>query len=190
MQEYDYTGKLSEGFRRVKRGTFKQSYCGFIDNLGNEVIPLIYANVRDFREGMAAVRTGNWASGKWGFINTSGELVVPVLFEHPRPFRHGFSKVILNGDWCFINKQGNKVISLKEYDGGSNFCNGYAIVRKSIGPKYEDRRYGVIDQTGAEVIPCIDIYGFDYMTLATTVHRFSGKSQQEDLYNKTSGKKL
>lgn len=90
--------------------------------------------------------------GKWGFIDTSGKLVIDFLFDKPHNFSDGYAKVVLNGEWCFINQQGEKVISLNQYAGGSSFHNGFAIVSKWKKPYYAV--YGIIDKTGKEVVPC------------------------------------
>lgn len=148
MKQYDYIGKLSEGLIRVKNGSITSLSCGYVNALGEEVIPLIYTGARDFSEGLAAVKIGNFSTGKWGYINVQGELVIPYLFDRPRPFSCGRAKVIYNKEYCFIDRKGNSIISLKNYDGGSSFHNGYAIVSKG------DETFGVIDITGTEVIPC------------------------------------
>ena len=153
MKQYDYIGKISEGLIRVKNGTLRELRCGYINENGQEIVPLIYSGVRDFHEGLAAVKIGNYSTGKWGFINLRGELVIPYLFDKPRAFSGGLAKVVYNNEWCFIDRNGNKVISLKDYTGGSSFHNGYAIVSKRNGLLIETT-FGVIDKTGTEVIPC------------------------------------
>ncbi|MDY0075684.1 MAG: WG repeat-containing protein [Acholeplasmataceae bacterium] len=77
MKQYDYIGKPSEGLIRVKNGLLRALSCGFINELGEQVIPLIYTGVRDFQEGLAAVKIGNFSTGKWGYINVQGELIIP-----------------------------------------------------------------------------------------------------------------
>lgn len=143
------------------------------------VIPLIYSNVRDFHEGLAAVRIGNWASNKWGFIKMNGDLVIPILFENPRAFSDGYPKVILNNEWIFINKKGDKVISLKDYDGGSNFHKGFAIVYK-VNESSKESVYGIIDKTGTEVIPCIVKSYFCCSTLEKSVKQYMKRFNLKD----------
>ncbi len=153
MKKYDYIGKASEGLIRVKIGTFPNFACGYINELGKEVIPLVYTGAKDFHEGLAAVKIGDWSMGKWGFINTQGKLVIPYLFDTPRPFSCGLAKVVYNNEWCFIDMQGNIVISLKKYDGSSSFHNDYAIVSKNH-KSWEQTTFGIISKAGVEVIPC------------------------------------
>jgi hypothetical protein len=151
--KYDFVGKKKEGMIRVKRGAFKNEKCGFLNSRGKEVVPLIYANVRDFHEGMARVKGGNWASNKWGYINMNGDLIFPCIFEKPGDFSCGLAKVKYKGVWCFINRFGDIVLTLKNYNVVSKFTDGYAKV--GIADSNEDWgfRYGVIDLQGNEVVP-------------------------------------
>lgn len=153
MQSYDFIGKTSEGLRRAKVGVFTKQKCGFIDENNYTAIPLLYSNVKDFHEGLAAVSIVSWASNKWGYINVKGEIVIPIIYEKPRPFSDGLAKVVFENEWWFIDTNGNKVISLKDYNGGSSFHHGYAIVRKK-GSSFLDENFGIIDKSGKEVIPC------------------------------------
>ena len=149
MKQYDYIGKISEGLIRVKNGTLRELSCGYINENGQEIIPLTYSGVRDFHEGLAAVKIGNFSTGKWGYINIQGELIIPYLFDKPRAFSEGLAKVVYNNEWCFIDGLGNKVISLKDYTGGSSFHNGFAIVSKNNGT-FEGTIFGVINKSGEE----------------------------------------
>lgn len=147
-QKYEYTGKLSEGLIRVKAGVYPQYNCGYINTLGEEVIPLIYSGVKDFHEGLAVVRVGNWSTGKCGFINATGDVVVSFRYDKVMPFRNGIAKVKQDGEWFFIDLQENMVISLRNYSGSTYFYDGYAVVEI-------ENYYGIINQNGKEVVPCI-----------------------------------
>lgn len=161
MKHYDYIGKLSEGKRRVKMGTPPVNLkCGYIDEAGNEIIPLIYSGVRDFSEGLAAVRTGNWADGKWGFINAAGELVIDYRFQQPRNCMGGMIKAVVDGEWVYVDRKGSKTISLKAYELASRYRDGYAYVTKTRWPIKVDYTWGIIDENGNEVVPCKVHWGF------------------------------
>lgn len=151
--QFEYIGKLSEGFKRIKQGVYPHYQCGFINENNEIVIAPQYANVQDFCEGLAAVRPGNWASPYWGFINYKGELVIPCIYEKARNFSNGLAKVVYQGQWYFINQEGKRVISLGQYSGSTCFHDGYAIVRK-IETDYHSSTFGVIDTNGTEIIPC------------------------------------
>ena len=45
---------------------------GFIDRMGNVVIPFIFPQARPFNDGLAAVLINNY----WSFIDTSGNIVI------------------------------------------------------------------------------------------------------------------
>ena len=150
---FDYIGKPSEGLIRVKKGIYPNYKCGFINSSNEIVIPLIYSNVRNFSEGLAAVRCGNWASDKWGFINKSGILVIPCIYSKVRNFHNGMSKGIYNGEWYFINSQGERIFCLKGYDGSSKFNNGFAQVWNRNSDDYNDLTIITVDTLGNIIEP-------------------------------------
>lgn len=55
FSEYDFVGDFSEGLARVR----KADKWGYIDEEGNEVIPLIYDYAHDFHNGTTSVKFGN-----------------------------------------------------------------------------------------------------------------------------------
>lgn len=140
----------------MKAGVYPQYNCGYINTLGEEVIPLIYSGVGNFREGLAAVRIGNWSTGKCGFINRDGGVVVSFRYDKVMPFRNGIAKVKQGDEWFFIDLQENKLISLKGYSSSTYFYDGYAVVATYIKDElnYVQHKYGIIDQNGKEIVPC------------------------------------
>ena len=70
---------------------------GFVDIMGNEVVPLIYNEVKSFSEGLAAVRMGLWFDdeppSRWGFIDRTGLEVIPLIYEYVRAFSDGLAAV-------------------------------------------------------------------------------------------------
>lgn len=52
---YDFVGDFSEGLARVRRG----SKWGYINEAGEEIIPLIYDYAHDFHNGTTSVKFGN-----------------------------------------------------------------------------------------------------------------------------------
>lgn len=153
-RQYVYIRKLPDGWIKVKKGVHPQFQCGYVNDMFDEIVPAIYTNVYPFSEDLAAARLGNWATGNCGYINYFGEVVIPFIYQHPHKFSDGLAKVFYNNQWYFINKKGERVISLEKYTGGSSFHNGYAIVNiLKINPRLD--YYGIIDKNGIEVIPCI-----------------------------------
>ena len=86
--------------------------CGFLDILGNEVIPRQWRNVWEFRGGVAPVRDFN---KRVGFINRQGEVIVPCKWKRVNYFENGIVKVsnpkswFFRTKWVYIDKSGNIV---------------------------------------------------------------------------------
>ena len=83
--KYDEVGPFEKGLARVNVGgkyviseepedvdcdeyTLEGGQYGFVDEQGNEVVPLMYDDAWHFSEGLAAVQL----KGKWGFIDKKG----------------------------------------------------------------------------------------------------------------------
>ena len=79
---------------------------GYIDTLGNVVIPTIYESGIQFSEGLAAVKL----YGKWGYINTAGIKEVDFKFSGAENFTKGYARVMVDTSWGVINSAGNWII--------------------------------------------------------------------------------
>jgi len=123
---------FSEGLFSIQ----KNMKAGYIDITGKEVIPLKYADTSSFSDGLAAVENDKY---KWGFIDKTGKEVIPFVYEQSSSFYNGYAVVMKQED-NFTNKYINNLIS-NHID--SDF-NGSLLLAK----------YGVIDKTGKEIIPC------------------------------------
>ncbi|MBK8877367.1 MAG: WG repeat-containing protein [Haliscomenobacter sp.] len=80
----------------------KAGKIGYLNSLGQEVVPFLYENGYSFSEGLAAVQKDN----KWGFINMAGQVVIPFQFQGAYEFQKGLSPVSRDGELCLINRQG------------------------------------------------------------------------------------
>jgi len=119
--------------------------CGFVDKLGNEVIPLKYSDARPFYDEMAAVKLGE----KWGFIDKYGKEVIPPKYDDVKNFSDGMAAVKLNDKWGLIDKTGNAAVPVIYYS-ITYYPNGIAFVELE-----QFSKKGVIDRTGKEVMPFI-----------------------------------
>lgn len=101
---------------------------GFIDTLGNIVIPPTFLDVHDFSEDLAAVSNVKNGVIYWGFINTKGEYEInPIFRNEPRDFHNGYARVFkMNKKQVFIDKTGE--VKSIEYDRATDFFEGYAII--------------------------------------------------------------
>lgn len=87
--QYTLISKFSDGLARVANKIDGRYYFGYIDQEGNEVIPLIYANATHFTNGRAKVRTD--------FPDSPNELRIPHTPEDQKRCK---------GKWITIGKDG------------------------------------------------------------------------------------
>lgn len=139
---YDYVGDFQDGMAIVNKG----EKIGFIDKMGNEVIPCIYDFLEDadcsFREGLAFVRQGD----KCFFIDKEGKKPFDFKYDSANNFSEGLAVVWKDGKCGYIDTKGNEVIALTDKQFYSDFSDGLAAVSK-------DGKFGFIDKTGKLVIP-------------------------------------
>lgn len=117
-KEYVSIDNFSEGLAvaTIKANNNYQYLSGYINKLGQEVIPLKYEYAGEFSEGLAAV----YLDGKWGYIDKSGNEIIPLKYDDAHEFSEGLAVVGLNGKYGYIDKSGNKIIPFK-YDLASEF---------------------------------------------------------------------
>ena len=149
--KFDLISYFNEGLAKVSI----EGKSGFINNKGEEVIPIKYENadfdmsvVRGsntgfFKEGLAKVKI----NGKWGFINQNGEIVIPIIYDKVDAFREGMTRVTKDGKQGYINTQGVEVITIGKYDAIEQFS------FSSITVAYLNKKCGLIDKTGKEITP-------------------------------------
>ncbi len=175
--KYDRAYDFSEGMAAVMLNGKR----GYIDKTGGEVIPCKYDDVGGFSEGMAwvCVDTGEkteWGEPmyKYGFVDKTGKEVVPCKYNEVKDFSEGLAAVVLDGKVGFIDKTGKEIVPCK-YDAywqmvaagdemmtreiyQYSFSEGMAWVCVDTGEENEwgesMYKWGYIDTTGKEVIPC------------------------------------
>jgi tetratricopeptide (TPR) repeat protein len=107
--------------------------------------------------------------GKYGFMDTNGNIAVPCIYETAYPYENGTAQVRINGGWQEIDRTGqaaNSTTNRDEFmiDVSSLIVTPY--IYDAISPPIEglamverDDKWGFVDATGKEVIPCI----YDYV---------------------------
>ena len=140
---YDAVGDFHDGLALVYKG----DKYGFIDKMGNEVIPCVYDFSEEvdlnFHDGLAFVRQGE----KHFFINKKGKEAFPYNYDTGLNFSEGLALVWKERKCGYIDTNGNEVIPLTDKYYGRNFSDGMAMVRNDEG------KYGFIDKKGKLVIP-------------------------------------
>ena len=87
-RDYWEVGELSDGvicvgnLYRGEYGCAQHFYYGYVDELGNDIVPCEYSEAKQFRNGLAFVKNGHSdGDNGWGAINKQGEIVIPYIYE-------------------------------------------------------------------------------------------------------------
>lgn len=156
--DYDNIRSYSEGMAIVYKQTSSLGLglYGYINEKGEEVIPVEYTSVKDFCEGYAVVSKER---GEYGdtIIDKNGNEIMSVGAGYIGSFNDGLAVVKHKGFFHgYVDTQGNKVITLASSDNfsmeikilGASFSEGLACAYN-----YETDKYGYLDRTGNIAIP-------------------------------------
>lgn len=105
--------------------TFKDTY-GYCNSSGKLISTIEYEYACDFSDGVSAARRG----GAWGYVDTSLNPITTFSYR--------------GCTGSFYNTDGTFIPDFYPY----YFLDGYAVVRA------QNYKYGVVDKTGEEIIPC------------------------------------
>ena len=131
--------ETAQALKLVKNGGF-----GYIDETGNEIIPFIYDDARDFSEGLAWVKSAD----KWGCIDETGKAVIPFIYDYAYRFSEGLASVKMNDKYGYVDRTGKVVIPFEDHLAWP-FTEGLAGVCK------DGRKFGFINKGGEIVIPIV-----------------------------------
>jgi hypothetical protein len=130
----------------VREGRSRKRYkAGYIDYVGNIVIPPTFQYAYPFRNGVATVKQ----NGLWGAINPNGEFLIPAIYTGALVFTEwlaSFSAGLVDAPY----KEGvmsltGEILIPPKYRSISHFSGGLACV-------YTGELYGYIDNGGKQVI--------------------------------------
>ena len=77
---------------------------GFVDSIGNEIIPPIYEEIGSFSDGRMVVKRDSL----WGFIDSTGREVIKTQYDVAYEFNEG-KAIVLKGNKLFsIDLEGNE----------------------------------------------------------------------------------
>lgn len=171
------TGYFHDGLAWV---TGEARARGYINMQGELVIPCQYNHADDFVNGSAAVQfsNGNYQlintegrylfetacpemesysknellrvgrDGKYGYINRRGEVVVPLIYDNAQGFQDGLAMVKQGDETFWIDENGTRVLDRPQGHSAWQLCGGYVCL------KNEEGLLGVMDKSGAFIIPC------------------------------------
>ncbi len=133
--QYEYVGGYNNGYFRVSLN----GKWGLINGNGNEVIKVMFQDVRPFHEGLAAVKLND----KWGFINWKGELVINYKYNKVKNFNNGLTLVCDEYKVFCIDMKGDTMNmtlfdAMKKYDGTFD---DYKKKIKFVGQPLRKKKY-------------------------------------------------
>lgn len=115
VNAYSMTDTLKNEFFEANFHNGRAMICqnnlyGFINKMGEVIIPPRYKAAGIFSEGLAAVQN---AAGLWGYIDSTGNQVINFQYSLAQPFSESLAAVQRNsepGFWGYIDKSGVMVI--------------------------------------------------------------------------------
>lgn len=168
---YDEASAFLNGYAIVK----KSGSYGVIDIMGNEAIPFIYDGIVPLMSGLFVVEKND----KYGVIDKSGNGVLPIVYDSLECKGDLGGELITekDGKYGVIDNNGKETIpciydrvdvtrfrlgAAEVYDGDDTFFLSYMGKKYDYASVFEhytivgnDNKYGIIDNTGREIVPCI-----------------------------------
>ncbi len=123
---------------------------GFMDTSGKVILEPVYYDATPFYDGYAAVHSNSEKTGyKDGYIDTNGNPMYTDELWLAMPFENGAALVHSSNDgYAVLDTKFNYLVKPGKYNYIEPFNDGIAAVRN------DSMKYGAIDSTGKEVIPC------------------------------------
>lgn len=150
---YNAVSDYSEGLAAVQcdDGLWK-----YVAKDGYEFIQDKFSFAGDFHDGLALVKEGK-RKQLASFINKEGkrEFFLDNDCKYINSFHNNFALYYTDNGINFIDKMGNKLFKKERYNGAHNF----SLSRASV---LHGNKWGYIDETGKEVIPCIYNKAYDF----------------------------
>lgn len=143
--QYEKASSFSGGYATVVLG----GKTGVIDREGNLVIACTWDDIGSSAD--AQDRRYVKKDDRYGMVDQTGKVIIPIEWEKSFSFSNGMAAVCRDGKYGYINEAGDVVVEPR-YTLARSFADGYAVV--GTGKSYGSIKYGLIDKTGKEMIPC------------------------------------
>ena len=151
---YDYvnsTNDFNNGISIVR----KNKLTGVVNIYGKEILPCSFEEISRLGVNLLKVKH----NGKYLLLNSqSGKKVNDYCYDAIQVNVRRSIVGYRDGGCAFLNDNGEENLFLSQYKYSDGFEDSFAIVSTSTRDSY-NRKYGVINRNGDEVLPCI----YDYM---------------------------
>lgn len=153
---YDYVDSTKD-FKNGISIVRKNNLAGVVNIRGNEILPCSFEQISRVGDTLLKVKH----NGKYLLLNSQNcKKVNDYCYDDIQLF-DGKSIVGYRDDGCaFLNNNGEEDLFLSQYKFSEGFINSFAIV--STVYSICDRKYGLINSAGDEVLPCIYDYIYNY----------------------------
>lgn len=149
---YEFSNGLSRARKIVVEDNKWVYRYGYVDTLGNESIPFVFSDARDFKSNVDYVWVKVGEQTHYSLLHKSGKIIptkkytkVGYMFD----FQPDIFAVYDNGRMGFIDTTGNEIIPCR-YSGAPYFKEGLvSVALYDANP----RKYGFINKKGEVVIP-------------------------------------
>lgn len=193
---YDEAQNFSNGLAKVgirypNNNNFAKA--GYIDYLGNLVIPLKYffrySEIPNFSEGLELVFRGDEGISERFYINKNDEIIIPDTYElnkllYMSNFSEGMALVMIDFKYGFMNNKGKVVIPCI-YHYTSEFSEGVAYVSNNDDHKFINTLgERVIENTYSRMIPEKFKNGLCLIHYSNFAHMTYSRPQLEGYINK------
>lgn len=139
---YWQASDFSGGIATVASNDGTSAYCYFIDTLGNQLFDTIFENARPFNQGYAPVRR----NGLWGILDSTGHLALPCRYEAITDNVNGHFFAGTMQGLAMFDYTMQPLTPFIYYFSSAESDNHFSVIR--------DGRYGILDGSGREVVPC------------------------------------
>jgi hypothetical protein len=146
--------EFSEGLAAVSVDDGKYGKFGYIDKIGNTVVPPQFLYARPFSEGLAAVENGQFG---FGYIDAQGKVIIPLIYQNVfvGNFSEGLARVKSDGEITYVDHQVKPQVTVKPGNPASPYFSMYDVTDFSEGfaaVSQRDGTAGYIDTSGKIVI--------------------------------------
>lgn len=145
---YDGIGKFHEGLAVVYNSAGLNSdilsYNTYIDEEGNEILPLQYEAAKDFKNGVGILVFNN----KWGAVDRQGKTIIP--FEYDQIITRSKSEI-----GYYIAKKNKKIgiIDKNNTEITPIIYDGILGLHENTIIAIKDKKYGYLNEKYKEIIP-------------------------------------
>ena len=158
-RSYDFVHNFINGtfFYKGLSKVTRNKLVGIVNLLGDEIVPCSYNEILILGNNLLSVKHND----KYYLLNSQNcKKVNDYCYDDIQLFDGRSIVGYRDGGCAFLNNNGGEDLFLSQYKYSEGFRNSFAIVSTSTRDSY-NRKYGVINRNGDEVLPCMyDYIGF------------------------------